>query len=235
MLEGGGSLAYNSSQEQDETSCKLNKNTSTSPSLDKQPVADLDDIKSEMSICSPVLSDANLFRHFKPASTSEVESQSQIVNKTFVRPPMTSTLHSNAPFSLFQQLPGVVLEDDENVSSFNLPPVSPGAVSKISTRNQKPTIPTLETAERNHNGWNVIRKTTLMLFIATVTCIVTYGLFGITVMLLDVNKVSDFFMEFLLVNHFINPFVYNFVNESFRDECRVFLKKFQRKPELTDG
>ena len=168
--------------------------------------------------------DAYLFTQAKPTSISKVEPESGIVKGTPVRPHVASTLHLNVPFN---QLPGVVLED-ENIS-INHPPVSPRDVSELSTGNQEPTIPTLESDERNNHlsGRNLITKTTLMLFIATVICIVTYGLFVIFVFLLDIDKVSHFFMEFVLINHFINPFVYNFVNESFRGECRAFFKKLE--------
>ena len=186
---------------------------------------------------------ANLSTQAKPASISKVELESRIVKCTPLRSHVASILYSSASFNLSQQqLPGVVLED-ENIFSINHPPVSPRDVSELSTRNQELSIPTLESDERNNHliGRNLITKTTLMLFIATVMFIVTYGLFITTVLLLDINKVSHFFMEFVLINHFINPFVYNFVNESFKDECRAFLQKLksskcvQRKPVLTDG
>ena len=112
--------------------------------------------------------DANSFTQAKPTSISKVETESRIVKCTPLRSHVASILLSNASFSLSQQLPGVVLED-ENIFSINHPPVSPRDVSELSPRNQEPTIPTLESDERNNHlsGRNLITKTTLMLFIAT--------------------------------------------------------------------
>ena len=232
------------------TSCYFKNDICTS-SLSRSPSPSRQDSVPASVILSPhkfkngtsnsKSNDANLYTQAKPASISKVEPDSRIVKGTPLRSHVASTLHLNASFNLSQQLPGVVLED-ENIFSINHPPVRPRDVSELSTGNQEPTIPTLESDERNNHlsGRNLITKTTLMLFIATVMCIVTYGLFGTTVLLLDIDKVSHFFMEFVLMNHFINPFVYNFVNESFRDECRAFLKKVelskcvQRQPIVTD-
>ena len=169
-------------------------------------------------------------------------SQSSPVKEGHKGATVIATSQQNALLGLSHQLPGAVTEDNGKVfSTSNYPSIRPRQMSIISTGGEEPTIPTLQIEEQIQctSGITMIAKTTLMLFIATLMFIITYGLLGIIVMSILSDKAADFFLEFMLINHVINPFVYNFVNEGFRDECRGVFKKIKlrrvlRKPVLTE-
>ena len=159
------------------------------------------------------------------ATTSKAlsHSQSQAVKITPKRAAATDPSVSLA----LRQLPGAVLEDKENLSTLNSLSKRPRQLSLVSAGNEEAAIPTLEECSNHKRGLQMITKTTLMLFTATVMCIVTYGFVAIFVMLSESSKAGDFVLEFMLIIHVINPFVYNFVNEGFRDECKDFFKKIK--------
>ena len=173
------------------------------------------------------LSESMTSKMSKAASTTEAAIQSQAVEESLQRVTVTPS-NQDAPLSLFHQLPGAVAEDNEKLSTMNHLSLGPRQISLIQPKKEEFTIPTLEIDERNNHiiGRNVIMKTTLMLFIATAMCIITYGLVALTLMF-EATKAADFFLEFLLINHVINPFVYNFVNEGYREECRRVFKKMK--------
>ena len=125
------------------------------------------------------------------------------------------------------QLPGAVLGDNKNASATNSPSIRPRHTFMFSSGNEEAAIPTLEEVTNHKRGLHMITKTTLMLFIATVMCIITYGIVALFFKILDSSEASGFLLELMLIIHVINPFVYNFVNEWFRDECRDVFKKIK--------
>ena len=140
----------------------------------------------------------------------------------------TVTTTSNQNVSLPScQRPGALLGDNKNASATNSPSIRPRHTFIVSSGNEEAAIPTLEEVTNHKRGLHMITKTTLMLFIATVMCIITYGVVALFVKILDSSEASGFLLELMLIIHVINPFVYNFVNEWFRDECRDVFKKIK--------
>ena len=163
------------------------------------------------------------------ATTSKALSLPQAVQTTpesAVLTAVTDMFYPNTSLTACQ-LPGAVFGDDENVSTLNSASIRPRQMS--SAGNEEVAIPTLEDGNNHRHGLQMITKTTVMLFTATVMCIITYGFVGIFVMLSESSKAGDFVLEFLLIIHVINPYVYNFVNKGFRDECKDVFKTIKFK------
>ena len=130
----------------------------------------------------------------------------------------------------WQQLPGAVISDSNSDMVDQIPgviirhtinPLLQGGPSS-SVDMEIPTIPTFDVAEQspnqgNHNGRRLYRKVTLMLFIASTVCVLTYCISPLSKILgLDHLEVLK---EVIIINYAVNPLIYSIVNECFRDEC----------------
>ena len=201
------------------TSCSKIEIGAPTSSGSKSPVRSLD-------VVAPPKASGMVFPHAPVFSSARNNANLSVSRDNEEVSAVATTSNQNAKLASLQ-LPGAVFGDDENASATNSPSIRPRCMSVVSSGKDEPAIPTLEENTNHKSGLQVITKTTLMLFVATVMCFVTYGFVGIFVTLSESSKAGDFVLEFLLIIHVINPIVYNFVNEGFRDDCRDFFKKIK--------
>ena len=135
------------------------------------------------------------------------------------------------------QLPGAVfsshVNNDHEVTEEELKRGKPTVLS-LTTSPDIPPIPDLANNEQdNHdneleNRMFLYKKTTLMLFIATVMTIGTnVGL--LVTPLADSEIVQGVFLELFPVQYAANPFIYSIVNVSFRNDCKIVFSRVSER------
>ena len=132
------------------------------------------------------------------------------------------------------QLPGAVfishVNNDYEVTEEELKRGKP-TVLNLTTSNDIPTIPDLGNNERDNELQNrmfLYKKTTLMLFVATVVTIGTNV--GLLVTPLADSKIGErVFLELSPAQYAANPFIYNIVNESFRNDCKIVFSRVSER------
>ena len=132
------------------------------------------------------------------------------------------------------QLPGAVfsshVNNDHEVTEEEPKRRKPNVIS-LTTSPDIPPIPDLGNNERDNeleNRMFLYKKTTLMLFIATVVTIGTnVGL--LVTPLADSKIVQRVFLELFPIQHAANPFIYSIVNESFRNDCKIVFSRVSER------
>ncbi len=129
--------------------------------------------------------------------------------------------------SNWDHLPGAV--EERNVT---LPVCNNTSTALDDTESIEPIAVIPDLNDQHQDMLYTSNKVTLMLFIATAVSIFTYGLAGLLLLIKSLhvlNFLVDFLFEFTMINHAINPIIYNIVNESFRKDSRDFVKKVKQR------
>ncbi len=124
------------------------------------------------------------------------------------------------------QLPGTVKDErDIKMRQSPLPKVQTTTLrDSCDSRKGEPVIPDLN--NQNQNNPMVTSRVTLMLFVVTLVFCVTYVLSSMMLFLprgAAGGSVRQFFGNFLLINHAINPVIYSIANIGFRESCINFV------------
>ncbi len=127
--------------------------------------------------------------------------------------PSTSSLY---------QIPGLVM--DEHDTKMQIPPPIMHSTIIHDTRNEEPVIPGLN----NQYHFMVTSRVTCMLLIVTLVFFVTY-LISSMMLFFPYGLTRQFFREFILINHVINPVIYSIANEGFRISSIAFLQRIRER------
>ena len=149
---------------------------------------------------------------------------------------LTDAEHAQAMASHWQQLPGVVIQNDSDTTAEKI--IRPSIARNLahdppsSQEDVIPHIPQLDTAEepnpRYSNLW-LLRKITIMLFITTTVCVFTFCMVLLSRIFWPENKfIFNVFVDLTIINYAINPFIYSIVNKSFRDEWIICYRKVRQ-------
>ena len=127
------------------------------------------------------------------------------------------------------QLPGTVKDqsDIDRSSQSPLPKVHNTTLhDSCDSQKDEPVIPDLN--NQNENNGIITRRVTLMLFVVTLVFFVTHVIASM-MLFLPHGIVRHFFRDFLLINHAINPVIYNIANGGFRASCINFVHGIREK------